>query len=93
MKRRKNWSTENRLICALFTWFYESHASWPKRVRRVYGLKEYFTDCHVWVEEFSFWHTLYRAVGTVFPTCQKRWDRLENKLWPPESVTYDTRSR
>lgn len=77
-------STENRIICALIYWFYESHATWPQRVLRVYSFKEYFTFTgrHVWVEHLPFWRTLYRAVGMVFPACKKLWDRGEAKLWP-----------
>lgn len=93
MKTIRKRRTKNRLVCALFTWFYESHAAHPKQVRHVYGLREYFTDCHIWVEQFDFWRTLFRAAGTVFPACKKRWDRLEDRLWRPAPVKYDTRSR
>lgn len=78
--RRK---TENRLICWLIYWFHESHSDWPKRVRVVYSLREYatFSGHHIWVDEYNFCRTLYRAIGMIFPACKKAWDRGEAKLW------------
>ena len=83
MKEQTTRGTTNRLVCALAYWFWESHASWPARVTRVYGLKEYQTNrgSHVWVEKYSFWQTLWRATGMVFPACKKLWDRIEQRLW------------
>ena len=76
-------STENRIVCALIEWFYESHAPAPKQVIRVYSFKEYFTASghHYWVEVCPFWRTLYRAAGMTFPACKKLWDRGEARLW------------
>jgi len=81
--RSKRRSTENRLICWLVWWFYESHGAHPKRVYRVYSHREYFTfsSHHVWVDDLRFWHTLYRAVGMIFPACKGVWDRGERKIW------------
>jgi len=78
--------TENRFICWLIWWFYESHSTWPNRVLRVYGLKEYFTcsSRHDWVDKVVFWRSLYRAVGMVFVWAKAAWDRGEDKLWPPK---------
>jgi len=80
--------TTNRLVCALIWWFYESHAPWPRRARviRVYSLKQYFcaSGHHVWVEHPHYLHTLYRAIGMVFPACKWLWDRGEAKIWPPK---------
>ena len=75
--------TENRAICWLIYWFHESHGAWPKRVLRVYSFREYFTYSghHIWVDEYNFWRTLYRAFGMIFPACKKLWDRGEAKFW------------
>ena len=82
-KFRLKKATCNRLVCALVYWFYESHHSYPQRVRWVYSFTEYITSHrHVWAERVAFWHTLFRAVGMVFPACAKLWARLELKLWP-----------
>jgi len=81
MQRRH---TENRLICGLIWWFHESHGEWPKRVIRVYSFREYFcaSGHHIWVDEYNFGRTLYRALGMTFVWLKKFWDRGEAKLWP-----------
>lgn len=65
-------------------WFHESHASWPKRIIRVYSFRQYFcaSGHHIWVDEYNFWRTLYRALGMTFVWLKKAWDRGEAKLWP-----------
>jgi hypothetical protein len=84
-KFRLKKATDNRLVCALVYWFYESHHTYPQRVRWVYSPTEYIsTNRHVWVERMEFWHTLYRAVGMIFPALAKLWQKLEQKLWPVE---------
>ena len=86
VKNKRRWSTENRFLCFLAWWFYESHGPWPHRVLRVYGFKEYFTASsrHVWVEKIVFWRSLYRAVGMVFVWAKRLWDWGEAKLWEPK---------
>lgn len=83
--------TENRFICWLVWWFYESHGSWPRAVLRVYSHREYFTRSghHVWIEHGSDLRSLYRAIGMIFVWLKKLWDRGEAKLWPePEAPDY-----
>lgn len=84
MRKDARTCTENRLVCWLIWWFHESHGEWPKRVIRVYSFREYFcaSSHHVWVEEYNFWRTLYRALGMTFVWLKKLWDRGEAKLWP-----------
>ena len=84
MRQATRTYTESRLICWLIWWFYESHAGYPSRVIRVYSLHEYFcaSGSHRWVEECSFWRTLYRALGMTFVWLKRLWDRGEAKLWP-----------
>ena len=84
--------TENRIVCALVWWFWESHAPWPPRSRviRVYSLRGYFlaSGHHVWIgDPPRYLHTLYRAVGMIFPACKRLWDRGEAKIWPPKEKT------
>jgi len=89
--KKRRYSTENRLICWLAWWLYESHTSWPHRVIRVYGPKEYFTASsrHVWVEQIQFWRSLYRAVGMVFVWLKQWWDKGEIKIWQtPDKTDY-----
>ena len=79
--------TENRFICWLIWWFYESHGSPSRgRVLRVYSTKEYFTDFsrHVWIEQPAYGRTLYRAIGSLFLLGKALWDAGEAKLWPPD---------
>lgn len=76
--------TENRLICFLFWWFYESHCHLPAKIKRVYGFRSYLTASgrRIHVDEVRFFRTLYRAIGMVFPACKYLWDRGESFLWP-----------
>lgn len=82
-------STQNRFLCWLAWWLYESHTEWPHRVIRVYSLKEYFTCTgrHVWVEEIQLWRSLYRAVGMVFVWAKVLWDKGELRIWQPKDTT------
>jgi len=86
MLEPKRWSTTNRLVCLLAYWFWESHSETPHKVYRVYGFYEYFTRSgrHVWVQDGSNLRTLWRAIGVIFPTCKRLWDKIEKKLWEPE---------
>lgn len=86
--------TTSRIACWLAYWFWESHASWPQRVIRVYRWNEYQTahGRHTWVEQFNFWQTLWRATGMVFPACKKVWDRIEKRIWMPKDDRNEFRS-
>ena len=83
--RSKLKGTKNRVICWLMWWFWESHNQWPAKVTWVFSFKGYITNRgqSLFVEEYSFWRTLWRATGMVFVWAKQAWDWAEEKLWPP----------
>lgn len=79
----KTRGTENRFVCFLAWWLWESHASWPKRVNRVYRWDEYQAQgSHVWVEHHHHLaRTAWRAAGMVFVWAKAGWDTIERRVW------------
>jgi hypothetical protein len=57
----------------------------------VSGFRSYwtFTGERIFVEDYSFWRTLWRALGMAFPACKRVWDAIERRTWEPRQKRDD----
>lgn len=90
MKIRRRKATDNRIICAVMWWFWESHHAFPARVTWVYSFNHWQNNRgqQLWAEGWAkreYVRNLWRALGMTFVWAKRWWDRAEEKMFtkPP----------